>query len=152
MLKKTDKILITGGHLTCALAVLDGFLDSGFENIVWVGAKYSQTDANNLSAEYKIITTQKKIKFINLNAGKLWRMVTLKTFFKAVKNFLLIPIGFFTACRIIHKEKPRVIISFGGFLALPIVLAAKIEHKKVVTHEQTINVGLANKVIWKSVV
>ena len=148
MLKNTDKILITGGHLACAVAVLDGLVAKGFTNIVWVGAKYVQTDVYNNSAEYKLITG-KNIKFIELNAGKLWRKVTIKTFSKAIKNFLLIPVGFFRARKIIVQEKPELIISFGGFLALPIVIAAKLSKIKVVTHEQTITVGLANKIISK---
>lgn len=148
MITKNDKILITGGHLTCALAVLDELETLEYTNIVWVGTKYSQTDSKNLSAEYNIIN-KRGIRFINFRAGKLWRKTTLKTFFKALVNFFLIPIGFFKALGIISKEKPKMVLSFGGFLALPIVMAAKFYRTKIITHEQTITVGLANKMISK---
>lgn len=148
MILKNDKILITGGHLTCALSVLEELKSQEYTNIVWVGTKYSQTDSKNLSAEYTIINNQ-GIKFIDFKAGKLWRKVTLKTFFKALVNLFLIPLGFFNAIRIISKENPKVVLSFGGFLALPIVIAAKMANKKIITHEQTLTVGLANKIISK---
>lgn len=148
MISKSDKIMVIGGHLTCAISVVEELINQEYTNLVWVGTKYSQTDSRNPSAEYKVIS-QLGIHFINFQAGKIWRKVTLKTLGKAIINFLLIPIGFINAIRIVVKEKPKQIMSFGGFLALPIVIAGKIFGKRVITHEQTIAVGLANKLISK---
>ena len=62
---KKKKIIITGGHLTPALALLDFLLTKGFSDITWIGNKHSQTFSNLESAEYKEITNR-KIKFYNL--------------------------------------------------------------------------------------
>lgn len=144
--QKNTTILIIGGHLTPALATLHELKARGYTNFLWVGHKYSQTSDKSLSAEYNSIADE-NIPFIHLQAGKLWRKWTLKTFTKASLNLLRIPLGFFKSTFIILKYQPTLIISYGGYLALPVVLAGKFLGKTVVTHEQTSTQGLANKLI-----
>jgi len=48
---------------------------------------------------------------------------------------------------IVGKEKPDIVLSFGGYVAIPIVVAAAIYRIPVVTHEQTRRSGLANRII-----
>lgn len=143
---KQQKIIIIGGHLTPALAILDELLEKNYKNIKWIGKKFVQTSSKNTSPEYNIIKS-KQIPFIKFSAGKLWRKWTLKTFTKGLRNLLLIPWGFIFAIIILYREKPKLLVSFGGYLALPIVYAAKLLSVKVVTHEQTITVGKANRKI-----
>ena len=140
MITKNEKIIIIGGHLTCAVSVLEELRNQEYTNLVWVGTKFSQTDSKNPSAEFKVIT-EMGIRFVDFRAGKIWRKITLKTLAKAFLGLLLIPVGFVQALRIIIKEKPALILSFGGFLALPIVVMGKLLRKKVITHEQTLTVG-----------
>jgi UDP-N-acetylglucosamine--N-acetylmuramyl-(pentapeptide) pyrophosphoryl-undecaprenol N-acetylglucosamine transferase len=45
------------------------------------------------------------------------------------------------------QEKPDVAISFGSYVALPVVVAAWILGIPCITHEQTVKGGLANKLI-----
>ena len=45
------------------------------------------------------------------------------------------------------KLKPDIVMSFGGYLAVPVVIAAKILGIPALTHEQTVVVGYANKLI-----
>lgn len=143
-LQRSAKILIIGGHLTPALAVLEELEAAGYYNFIWVGAKHSQTAANNISAEYNLING-KNIEFIDFKAGKIWRKWTLKTLFPAIYNLLLIPWGIIHAVLIIFIKQPKIVVSFGGYLAFPLVLAAKILHVRSVTHEQTLAMGLANR-------
>ena len=46
---------------------------------------------------------------------------------------------------ILSKEKPDVIFSKGGFVAVPVVIAASIKKIPVVAHESDMTPGLANK-------
>lgn len=146
MLAKESKIMLIGGHLTPALAVTTELIKRDYNNIVWIGAKYSQTADQIESAEYKVIRG-KGIKFIEFKAGKLWRKWTIPTIGKGLFNLFMIPIGFINAVRIILYESPQVVISFGGYLALPIVFAAWLSGVKVFTHEQTVKVGMSNRII-----
>jgi len=140
------KIAIIGGHFTPAVAVKSVLEKNGFNNLIWIGSKYSQTQNKNYSLEY--LTIQKSgIKFVEMKAGKLWRKFTFKTLVPGLYNTLLIPYGFLRALVILIKHNPALVISFGGHLALPVVIMAKVLGKKVITHEQTIVSGLTNKTI-----
>lgn len=145
---QNKKIAIIGGHLTPALAVLTELQQRGYQNIIWIGTKYAQTRNKNVSLEYQIVK-KTNTPFITLKAGKLWRKYTIKTLVPAIQNLLLIPYGFVRSFLILVKHRPDVIVSFGGHLALPIVIIAKILHIKSLTHEQTVVLGLTNKIISK---
>src|SRR5699024_4451315 len=62
----------------------------------------------------------------------------LKDPFKVLK-------GTMQAWRIIGKRKPAIIISQGGFVSVPVVLAAKLRGVSAVIHESDYTRGLANK-------
>lgn len=137
------KLLFTGGHHNSAVALID-WLKEKDESIsyVWVGKKKSP--------EYKEVR-HRNIPFYNIYAGKLFRATSIRYLHKIIWNLLIIPVGFLTALRILSKEKPTLIISFGGFIALPIIFAGKILKIPSVTHEQTTTMGLANSLIAKYV-
>lgn len=148
MVKNTVKIAITGGHMTPALAVMSELKKRGYASFVWIGNKYNQQGNIEPSPEFNTISSL-GIKFVELRTGKLTRKWTPQTIVPGILNFLYIFIGFFKALFIILVEKPTIILSFGGYLAVPIVFWGRVFGKKVLTHEQTIITGLANKVIAK---
>jgi UDP-N-acetylglucosamine--N-acetylmuramyl-(pentapeptide) pyrophosphoryl-undecaprenol N-acetylglucosamine transferase len=137
------KLLITGGHVTPALAVIDKLLvaPEGVR-IVFVGRKYSLESEETLSLEYKEIT-KRNIPFRALSAGRLTRVLSLQSLVHLFK----VPLGFIQAYSIMNEESPQVVLSFGGYLALPIAIIAWVRRIPVYTHEQTIRPGLANRII-----
>lgn len=148
-MKNVDsKILLTGGHLTPAVAVLTELKSRGYSNFLWVGHKYNQAGSKTPSAEFNTVHDL-GIDFYNLRTGKLIRDWSPSTFIYGIKNLIWILVGFIKSFAIVIKTRPDLVISFGGYLALPIVICAKFLGIKVVTHEQTIVTGLANKIISK---
>lgn len=137
------KILLTGGHLTPALALIPELKKNGFE-IFFVGRKFAMEEDCVPSEEFKQIT-KLKIPFYQISTGRLQRRLTPHT----LNSLLKIPLGFFRGLIILHTVKPNIVLSFGGYVALPVVIAAKIMKIKIVTHEQTVTIGLANKIISK---
>jgi len=137
------KLFITGGHLTPALAVIDE-IQTKYPSweIVFVGRKYAMEADSKPSEEYRLIHA-KNLKFLTITTGRLGRFISLTTLF----SFMKIPVGFILAFYYCFKERPTVIASFGGYVALPIVIAGWFFHIPSVTHEQTFVPGLANRII-----
>ena len=129
------KIIMTGGgtagHVTPNLALIPRLRENGFE-IKYIGSK------DGIENE---IIKQNNIPFFGISCGKLRRYFDVKNFtdpFKIIK-------GIAQALIILSKEKPDVIFSKGGFVAVPVVVAASIKKIPVVAHESDITPGLANK-------
>lgn len=97
----------------------------------------------NLSFEYQEVK-KRHIQFIPLTAGRLQRVLTKYSF----ASLLKIPIGFLQSFKLLSQVKPDGLISFGGYIALPISFAAKVLGITIITHEQTTIPGLANRLIF----
>ncbi|MBI5127712.1 glycosyltransferase [Candidatus Roizmanbacteria bacterium] len=137
------KLLITGGHLAPALAVIEELKKTKPNiDVIFVGRKYALDSEKTVSLEFKEIN-KRKIPFIPLQAGRLTRLLSLRS----LRSLLRLPLGFFNALFIIRDQSPDIVLSFGGYLALPIVFWGYVFGVPVYTHEQTIKPGLANKVI-----
>jgi len=137
------KLLITGGHLAPALALIEE-IEKTKKNIdiIFVGRKYPIDRERTLSLEYKEIS-KKNLTFVSIEAGRLNRIISVSSLI----SFIRIPFGFVQAFFIINKYRPNYVMSFGGYLALPIVFWGYIFQIPVFTHEQTIRPGLANRLI-----
>lgn len=135
-------LIFTGGHHTSSLVVAKTLKNQGW-NIVWFGHRHTSLGDKADSGEF-IDVTKANIEFVNLKAGKLYRS------FHIIK-LLRIPYGFFQAYYELLKRRQSVkgVVSFGGYLAVPTVLAAKLLGIPVITHEQTVVGGWANKLIGK---
>ena len=145
--KKISRVLIIGGHLTPAFAVAEELLKKEGVKIIWVGHKHSQTGDKNLSAEYGLVT-KKGIKFISLKSGKIWRKWTKNTFLKGLYNIIMLPIGYFRALTILIIYKPDIILSFGGYLSVPVLtnfIINKLNKSKIFIHVQTVRPDLSTK-------
>lgn len=137
------KIVVTGGHITPALAFIEEFRQQlpGAE-IVVIGRKYAIEGSKTYSEEVDLVK-KLGLQFLPLTAGRLTRVLSFNSFLA----FLKIPIGFIQAFIYIWQVHPRVVVSFGGYIALPVVVAAKIFGVRSVTHEQAAVPGLTNQII-----
>lgn len=137
------KLLITGGHLAPAIALIEEIEKTKKDiDIIFIGRKYPTDQERTLSLEYKEIN-KRNLEFVSLEAGRLTRVISVSSLIGILK----IPIGFLKSFFIINKYRPDRIMSFGGYLALPIVFWGYAFKIPVFTHEQTIKPGLANKLI-----
>ena len=122
----------TAGHVTPNLALIPRLMDDGWE-VHYIGA------AN--SAEQELISKVSGVKYYTVSVGKLRRYFDPKNFsdpFRVLR-------GIRQATGIIHKIKPNVVFSKGGFVSVPVVYGAKLNGVPVVIHESDMTPGLANK-------
>ncbi len=144
-IRKNKLILVTGGHVTPAVACIEELQSRGFNDIVYVGQKKSLLFDKNSSAEYRLIKDHLGIPFYNIIAGKL----SLFFHWHSIIWLLRLPIGFFQACYILIKLKPSIILTFGSHVAVPICFWAGIFKIPIIAHEQTTTIGRSNKFIQK---
>jgi len=81
------------------------------------------------------------IPYSGISSGKLRRYFDLKNFsdpFRVIK-------GYEEACKLLKELKPDVVFSKGGFVAVPVVMAARHRHIPAIIHESDMTPGLANK-------
>ena len=130
------RIVLTGGgtagHVTPNLALLPHLRGKGCE-INYIGS-YEGIEKGLIEAA--------GVKYYGISSGKLRRYFDFKNFsdpFKVLK-------GFFEARKLLKKLKPDVVFSKGGFVAVPVVLAAKTRRIPCIIHESDITPGLANKI------
>lgn len=135
------KVMITGTHFTPALAVIEELKKYKNLQIVYIGREVTMEGDPAKSVESEILPAN-GVKFIPLTVGRLQRSFTFYT----IPSLIKIPIGFIQAFFVIFKEKPNVILSFGGYVAVPIVFMAWLFSIPVIIHEQTLVTGLANKI------
>ncbi len=129
------RIVLTGGgtagHVTPNIALIPSLKEKGYD-ISYIGS-YN-------GIERKLIEDL-NIPYYGIASGKLRRYFDVKNFsdpFRVVK-------GYTQARALMKKLKPDVVFSKGGFVAVPVVLAAKHRHIPVVIHESDMTPGLANK-------
>ncbi|MFQ9933381.1 MAG: undecaprenyldiphospho-muramoylpentapeptide beta-N-acetylglucosaminyltransferase [Lachnospiraceae bacterium] len=131
-----SKILLTGGgtagHVTPNIALLPSLKEQGFE-IKYIGS-YD-------GIEKKLIEEQ-GIEYVGISSGKLRRYMSAKNFtdpFRVIK-------GYGEAKKFIKEYKPDILFSKGGFVSVPVVLAAKKYKIPIIIHESDMTPGLANKI------
>lgn len=137
------RILLSGAHLTPALAMIDFIKTNHKEHqLFFVGRLYSQEKLNQKAIE-KDEVEKRKIKFIPFSAAKFANYSLLSK----VSSFMMFPKTVAMARKILVEEKIDLFLSFGSYLAVPFAIAAKSLGVAVVTHEQTVVLGKANKFI-----
>lgn len=130
------RIVLTGGgtagHVTPNMALVPTLKEEGFD-IHYIGSYEGM--------EKKLIE-EMKIPYHGISSGKLRRYFDVKNFsdpFKVIK-------GYREAVQLMKTLKPDVVFSKGGFVTVPVVLAAKKKKIPVVIHESDMTPGLANKI------
>ena len=135
------KIVIVGGHLSPALAVMEKLKN---DEVFYVGRKHVFEGDSSLSLEYQEIE-KLKIPFFAINAARLQRRFTKHT----LPSLLKFPLGVLQSLKILNRIKPDVVLGFGGYLFLPVAMAAYTLKIPVVIHEQTLEAGFTNKLVSK---
>lgn len=130
------KIVMTGGgtagHVTPNIALLPALHSQGYE-ISYIGS-YEGIE--------KRLIEEQGITYYGISSGKLRRYFDPKNFsdpFKVLK-------GYWQSVKLLKKIKPDVVFSKGGFVSVPVVLAARHCRIPAIIHESDLTPGLANRI------
>jgi UDP-N-acetylglucosamine--N-acetylmuramyl-(pentapeptide) pyrophosphoryl-undecaprenol N-acetylglucosamine transferase len=129
------KIVLTGGgtagHVTPILALLPALRERGCE-CHYIGSR---------DGIERRLAEEAGLPYYGISSGKLRRYLSAKNFsdmFRVVK-------GLSDASALIKKIKPDIVFSKGGFVTLPVVIAARLAKIPAVIHESDLTPGLANR-------
>lgn len=137
------KIALTGGHFTPCYSVWEELTKRDPKlQVLFFGRKHALSNDKTLSLEYSTFRNKNNLLFINLITGKLHRYFCFDNFLLPVK-FLT---GFLQSFYYLITKRPDIIISFGGYLSVPVVLAGWMLRIPIISHEQTLGMGLATKI------
>ena len=130
------KIVLTGGgtagHVTPNLALVPRLQEAGFQ-VFYVGSKGGMEEQ---------LVKQAGLPYEGISSGKLRRYLSKDN----VTDVFRVMKGIVEADQVLKKIKPALVFSKGGFVAVPVVLAAKKRGIPVVAHESDLTPGLANKI------
>lgn len=134
------RIILTGGgtagHVTPNIALLPRLKELNYD-IHYIGSY------NGIEKE---LIEQFGIPYHGISTGKLRRYFSLQNFtdpFRVIK-------GLDEARKLVKILKPDVIFSKGGFVSVPVVMAAKSRKVPTIIHESDMTPGLANKLSLSS--
>ncbi len=88
------------------------------------------------------------IPFVGVQSGKLRRASSLRGLMtlKNLADALRVPVGIGQAWSQVRRFRPDVVLATGGYVSVPPVIAAGLLRRPVLIHEQTVQIGLANKI------
>lgn len=135
---KAKSIILTGGgtagHVSLNEAIIPSLIEANYD-VHYIGSQEG--------IEKELIGNAfPELPYHSIASGKLRRYFSMQNFTDPFK--VLMGIG--QAFSIIKKVKPSVIFSKGGFVSVPVVIAAKLANIPVVVHESDVTPGLANKI------
>ncbi len=129
------KIVLTGGgtagHVIPNIALLPRLLEN--YDVSYIGS-YKGIEKELIEAV--------NIPYYGISSGKLRRYLDLKN----ISDPFKVGKGLWQSIRLLRKIKPDLVFSKGGFVSVPVILAAKFCRIPVIIHESDITPGLANKI------
>ncbi len=134
------KIILTGGgtagHVTPNIALLPGLRELDYD-ISYIGS-YEGIE--------KELIEKENVPYYPIASGKLRRYRSLRN----LSDPFRVARGYMQSRRLMHRLKPDIVFSKGGYVSVPVVLAAKHCHVPVIIHESDITPGLANRLAFSS--
>ena len=131
------RIVLTGGgtagHVSPHLGLIPRLKQTGYE-LHYIGR------ASGI--EFDIIHEIDGVTYHPISAGKLRRYFSLTNFTDVFRVLR----GIWQSYWLFKKLKPDVCFSKGGFVSIPVVIAAHMNHVPTVCHESDMTPGLANRI------
>jgi UDP-N-acetylglucosamine--N-acetylmuramyl-(pentapeptide) pyrophosphoryl-undecaprenol N-acetylglucosamine transferase len=119
----------TGGHIFPAIALADACKAASMD-VFFIGNKDKMEAMEVPKAGYPFFYIENK----GYRGSMIAKVNVLFGQFGAIRS----------AVKIIKEEKPDLVVGFGGYVTVPVVLAAKLRGIKVLIHEQNAIPGKAN--------
>ncbi len=124
----------TGGHVYPANTLAQDYLAKKF-HVIWIGTKDG--------IENKIVN-QKEIDLFHVKS----KGFRGKQIIEKIQSLLYLLVSFVQVFSLMRKNKPCLVIGFGGYISLPGIITAFLLRIPRVIHEQNAIAGTANRICY----
>ncbi len=144
----------SGGHVTPALAVLRELhrQDPNVTAYFITDRKFAR-QASGIMAKAPFEIRVKRIyagKVRRYHGISLWRqLLDIPTVLRNIRDVFLVGVGFLQSYRFLRRVKPDVVFTKGGFVCLPVGLAARALRIPLAIHDSDAEPGLTNRLLAK---
>ena len=130
----TKKIIFssggTGGHIFPAINLMKYFSNKGYDVLLITDIRGNTFLKNHARFRSCIINTDTPSN---------------KSFFRKIFSFIMILFSITRSILILRKEKPDLIIGFGGYVSFPISFSSRFYNTPLVIYENNLVLGRTNK-------
>jgi UDP-N-acetylglucosamine--N-acetylmuramyl-(pentapeptide) pyrophosphoryl-undecaprenol N-acetylglucosamine transferase len=155
-INRTQKIVLTGGgsggHITPLLSLAHALKQKQPDcNITYIGHKGDSFDSGQTSFhDFDFVAFVNAGKFRRYSGESLLsRLTDMQTILLNVRDIFRVVGSVGKAFKILSRVKPDVVFSKGGFVGVPVGIAAKLRGIPIVTHDSDVIPGLANRIIGR---
>ncbi len=146
----------SGGHITPLLSLAQELkVQEPNCQIVYIGHKGDQIDSLRISGHnFDFMSFVNGGKFRRYHDESLFKkLFDFKTLFLNIRDFFRVIKSIGTAYKILSRTQPDVLFAKGGFVSVPVGMAAKLKGIPIITHDSDTVGGLANKIVsrWAKV-
>lgn len=139
----------SGGHITPILAVAKELKrQQPKAKLIYIGQtgdKLGDIPANDPNIDQ--VFTVRAGKFRRYHGEGIMQVLDLVTLFKNIRDFFYVLVGLVQSRRLLKKIQPNIIFIKGGFVGVPVGLAAAQLKIPYITHDSDAVPGLANRII-----
>jgi len=139
----------SGGHVTPILSLAHELKAKDSVRTIYIGHKGDDPKAL-VGGELDVMEYVRGGKFRRYHGESLAaHLLDIKTLLLNVRDFFRVIVATVVAWRLLKKYQPDVVFSKGGFVAVPVGIAAHILKIPIVTHDSDSVPGLANRIIGR---
>jgi UDP-N-acetylglucosamine--N-acetylmuramyl-(pentapeptide) pyrophosphoryl-undecaprenol N-acetylglucosamine transferase len=139
--KSEKRLVLAGGHAaSTAYAVVKGIKESGLNwRLFFIGGRRPLEGKRGRTLA-EVDFKDSDISYYKIVTGRIQRRMSIWT----IPSIIKIPVGIIQSIYLIFRIRPDAVLSFGGYVAFPVVVAASLFDVPVIVHEQTTAAGRAN--------
>lgn len=139
----------SGGHITPIVSVAIELKKlSPSTKIVYIGQKGDALgDVMRGNPIFDSVYTVRAGKFRRYHGEGLKQLLDVPTIVKNARDLIYVAVGLVQAIWLLHRLKPGAMFCKGGFVSVPVGLAAAALHVPFITHDSDALPGLANRII-----
>ena len=144
----------SGGHVTPLKAIYEALKEQGehqkHELTIITDAKFYKQTQEIFAGDSVAIRKVFSGKYRRYTSKSLlWHIVHLPTFLKNIRDIFLLFLGSVQALLMFLMRKPDVVFCKGGYVCVPIGLAARARKIPLIIHDSDTRPGLTNRILAK---